>query len=69
MKLLLVLFKMANCNCCLMANFPDGKVLDCMVYVSLVLFVLYEVTFVYRLLKAITVLVPHQILLFCCCCN
>ena len=73
-ELLYVLFEMANCTCVVVSHICSvGKFLIVWSMCLLILFVLYGVTFAKCLLNAfalsmseMALLVPKQILLFCC---
>ena len=75
-ELLFVLFGMTNCTCVVVSHiFSVGRFLIVWSMCLLILFVVYEVTFVNCLLNAfalsismsvMAVLVPKQVLLFCC---
>ena len=73
-KLLFVLFEMAKCTCVVVSRiFSVGRFLSVWSMCLLVLFVLYKIMLVNCLLKAfalsmsvMAVLVPKQMLLFCC---
>ena len=73
-KLLLVLFEMANCTCMIISRISSvGRFMIVCSMCLLILFVLYGVTFVNYLLNAfaflmsvMAVLVLKRMLLFCC---